>query len=196
MGGGIRPRHGINNGEAEVGGTVEDGVGGGVRGASIPSAQSALSPPLSSSAPPQPLSPLPLPPCLSSSPPAPEESHPCYSSFSSSHQSLCSAYSDWPSVREKISFDDEDDAKVDRPPARGREDNNDDDDEGSEPRLILHAASSTASDDGFRHRNCDDYVDDDNDGNVGGGSGGGKEVRLPHFSGDITSRCSRRWRGR
>jgi len=196
VGGGNRPRRGINNGEAEVGGTVKDGVGGGARGASIPSTQSALSPPLSSSPPPPPLSPLPLPPCLLSSPPAPEESHPCSSSFSSSHQLLCGAYSDWPSVREKISFDDEDDAKVDCPPARGREDDDDDDDEGSEPCLILHAASSTSSDDDFRHRNCDDDVDDDDDGDVGGGGGGGKDLRLPHSSGDITSRCSRRRRGR
>jgi hypothetical protein len=63
---------------------------------------------------------------------------------------------------------DEDDAEVDRPPARGREDDNDDDDddddEGSEPRLILRAASSTSSDDDFRHGNCDD-----DDGDVGGG---------------------------
>jgi len=174
VGGGIRPRRGVDDGEAKVGGAVKDGVGGGARGASIPSAQSALSPQLSPSPPSPPLSPLPLPPCLSSSPPAPEESHPCSSSFSSSHQSLCGAYSDWPSIREKISFDDEDNAEVDRPPARGREDDNDDDDEGSDPRLILRAALSTLSDNDFRHGNCDDDVDDDEDGDIGGGGGGGE----------------------
>ena len=112
VGGGIRPRRGVDDGEAEVGSAVEDGVEGGAQSASVPSAQSALSPPLS-------LLPPTLPPCLLSSPPAPEESHPRSSSFSSSHQSLCDAYSDWPSVREKISFDDKDDAEVDRPPACG-----------------------------------------------------------------------------
>ena len=94
----------------------------------------------------------------------------------SSHQSLCGAYSDWPSVREKISFDDEDDAEVDHPPARGREDDDADDDEGSDPRLILRAVSSTSPDDDFRHGNCDDNDDDDGIGGGGGGGGEGGKV--------------------
>jgi hypothetical protein len=163
-------------GEINFGGAVDGYEGGEAGDSSVPSLGFARDPPLPpSTAPPPSSSTL---SSSSSSSAVFEESHNFpYISMPPSHDGV---YGDWPSIRENVSVDDNDD-NAERRPACIREgyDKDDGDDGESDPRLILRALSSSSSDGDSRYR--DDGGGGDGGGDDGGGEGGEAEHLRGHY---------------